>query len=62
MLTFLNAIWIVIPTIWYIFLNAENVSLNSLMYLVQLQSFNLDLTTIKALLVSLERNNYCYHI
>ena len=30
LLTFLKALWIVIWTMWYIFLNAKNVSLNSL--------------------------------
>ena len=40
----------------YIFLNAENVSLNCLMKVVQLRSFDLDLTTTKALIASLERN------
>ena len=41
---------------WYIFLDAENVSLNSLMELIQSQKVYLDLTTIKVLTVSLERN------
>ena len=31
LLTFLKALWIVIQTMWYIFLNAKNGSLNSLM-------------------------------
>ena len=56
LLTFLKALWIVIRTMWYTFLNAKNVSLNSLMLVVRLQSFDLDLTTIKVLIVSLERN------
>ena len=38
------------------FLNAKNVSLNFLMQAVRLESFDLDLTTIKAFIVSLERN------
>ena len=45
-----------IATMWYIFLDAENVSLNSLMELIQSQKVCLDLTTIKVLTVSLERN------
>ena len=45
LLTFLKSLWIV-RTIRYIFLNVKNVSLNLLMYL----------TTIKVLIVSLERN------
>ena len=34
LLTFLKALWIVIPTVRYIFLNAKNVSLNSPMQVV----------------------------